>query len=265
MLKPDALTPGLCCHTKPSMPRRSPDQLRPISITPHYLVHPEGSALIECGDTKVICTASVEDRLPPWLHGRGRGWVTAEYDMLPRATSSRKGRDSQRGKLNGRTQEISRLVGRALRGVVSLPALGERMITVDCDVIQADGGTRTAAITGGFVALGLAIEQLRMAGDLKKNPLTGQVAATSVGIVDGVNYLDLDYALDSQAEVDMNVVMNDGGKLLEVQGTAEGAAFGRDQLNAMLDLALGALPTLADLQRRALDQPRADQPTAVKA
>jgi ribonuclease PH len=245
------------------MPRRKANELRPISVTPHYLVHPEGSALIAFGDTKVICTASVEDRVPPWMAGKGRGWVTGEYDMLPRATSSRNQRDAQKGKIAGRTQEISRLIGRALRAVVDLTAFGERVITVDCDVIQADGGTRTAAITGGYVALALALKHLQESNQAKPTALKDHVAAVSVGIVGGEAYLDLDYSLDSRAEVDMNVVMTGGGDLVEVQGTAEGAAFGRDRLDTMLDLALDCLPRLVDVQKRAIETPLSDTPAAV--
>jgi ribonuclease PH len=237
------------------MPRRPPNELRPIVITPHYLAHPEGSALIACGDTKVICTASVEDRVPPWMSGRGRGWVTGEYDMLPRATNTRSQRDSQRGKPSGRSQEISRLVGRALRAVTDTSGFGERTITVDCDVIQADGGTRTAAITGGYVALAIAMNQLIAREQARKTVLADHVAAVSVGIVTGDTFLDLDYNLDSNADVDMNVVMTGGGELIEVQGTAEKGTFGRNQLDSLLDLALGALPTLVDVQRRAIETP----------
>ena len=246
------------------MPRRQPNQLRPIVMTPHYLVHPEGSVLVEVGDTRVLCAASVEERVPPFLTGKGRGWVTAEYDMLPRATSTRSQRDSQRGKISGRTQEISRLIGRALRAVVNLPALGERTITVDCDVIQADGGTRTASITGGFVALALAIKHLTHKKKISTNPLRDQVAAISTGIVDDQIRLDLDYSLDARAAVDMNVVMTGKGALVEVQGTAEGAPFDRGQLNAMLDMAFSALPALLDIQKRAIETPLAEEPTRIR-
>jgi ribonuclease PH len=234
-------------------------------MTPHFLMHPEGSVLVECGDTKVICTASIEDRVPPWMSGKGRGWVTAEYDMLPRATSTRSQRDSQRGKLNGRSQEISRLIGRALRAVVDFTGFGERTITIDCDVIQADGGTRTASVTGGYVALALAMKYLVGKEQARKNALKDHVAAVSLGIVDAQPYLDLDYNLDSRAQVDMNVVMTGGGKLIEVQGTAEQAPFGRDQLSAMLDLAFSALPRLVDLQKRAIDAPLSSAPIVVRA
>jgi ribonuclease PH len=246
------------------MPRRPPDQLRPITITPHYLVHPEGSALIECGETKVICTASIDDRVPPWMVGRGRGWVTAEYDMLPRSTSTRSQRDSQKGKLSGRSQEISRLIGRALRAVTELSGFGERTITVDCDVIQADGGTRTAAISGGYVALALAMRYLIDKEQARRQVLADHVAAVSVGIVEGQPYLDLDYSLDSRADVDMNVVMTGSGRLVEVQGTGEHATFDRAELDTMLDLAFGALPALVDVQKRAIDTPLGESPTAVR-
>ena len=221
--------------------------------------------MVAFGDTKVICTATVDERVPPWLSGKGKGWVTAEYDMLPRSTNSRKDRDARKGKVNGRTQEISRLVGRALRSVVDLAALGERSITIDCDVLQADGGTRTAAITGGYVALALAVKGIAEKREAAKKALTQQVAAISVGIVDGQPTLDLDYSLDVRAEVDMNVVMTGDGRLGEVQGTGESATFSREQLNDMLDLAFGALPSLLDLQRRAIEVPLGPEPTVVTA
>lgn len=243
-----------------SMPRRAQNELRSISVTPHFLTHPEGAVLIACGDTKVICTATVEDRVPPWMAGKGRGWITAEYDMLPRATSSRNQRDSHRGKINGRTQEIGRLIARALRGAADLSALGERTVTIDCDVIQADGGTRTASITGGYVALALALKALEKKGQLKRNPLHTQIAAISVGIIEGQPYLDLDYNMDSNAHVDMNVIMTGDGGLVEVQGTGEGGSFSKAQLDSMLDLALGALPKLIDLQKRAIAAPMSDMP-----
>ena len=198
---------------------RNPDQLRNIKFTRNYTKHAEGSVLVEFGDTKVLCTASVEDRIPRWLKGKGRGWVTAEYGMLPRSTGSRMGREAARGKQGGRTMEIQRLIARSLRAVVNLEALGERNITVDCDVIQADGGTRTASITGGFVALADAMQWLVDTGKLEKNPIIGQVASVSVGIFEGTPVLDLDYDEDSNAETDMNVVMNDAGAYIEIQGT----------------------------------------------
>lgn len=237
------------------MPKRPVDQLRTVTITPHFLAHPEGSALVSFGDTKVICTASVEDRVPPWLIGKGRGWVTAEYDMLPRATNSRNQRDSHKGKINGRTQEIGRLIGRSLRSVVDMSQVGERTITVDCDVIQADGGTRTAAITGGYVALALAIKHLVQKGQAKAGALKAQVAAISVGVIEGTPSLDLDYSMDSRAQVDMNVVMTGTGELIEVQGTGETSSFKRSELNALLDLAFAALPHLVDVQNRAIATP----------
>ena len=226
-------------------------------------MHPEGSVLIELGDTKVICTASIDESVPPWMKGKGAGWVTAEYDMLPRATSSRRPRDSQKGKINGRTQEISRLVGRALRAVVEMSAFGERTITIDCDVIQADGGTRTASITGGYIALALAFAHLERQGKVKQRPLKDHVAAISTGIIDGATMLDLDYALDSRAEVDMNVVMTGNGSLVEVQGTAEGKPFARAQMDELMNLAFGALPHLVELQRRAIATPLSETPVSI--
>lgn len=246
------------------MPKRKASEMRQIAITPHFIIHPEGSALVEFGDTRVICTASVDERVPPWLMGKGRGWVTAEYDMLPRATNTRNQRDSHKGKINGRTQEISRLIGRSLRAVVDLAALGERTITVDCDVIQADGGTRTAAITGGYVALALAVRHLQGINRAKANTLKDHVVAVSVGIIDGVPQLDLDYSMDSRAHVDMNVVMLGNGEFVEVQGTGENASFKRTQLDEMLDLALSALPNLVDLQKRAIATPLSETPVTLR-
>lgn len=216
---------------------RKPDQLRPVSFKTNFTRHAEGSVLAEFGDTQVLCTASVENRVPPWLRGQGRGWVTSEYGMLPRSTHTRSNREATRGRQGGRTLEIQRLIGRSLRAIMDLEALGERTITLDCDVLQADGGTRTASITGAYIALVLAMEYLQKQGDLKKNPLHGQVAAISVGIFKGTPVLDLDYAEDSQAETDMNIVMNEAGRFIEVQGTAEGHAFSRDEFNAMMALA----------------------------
>jgi len=233
---------------------RSPEQLRDIRFTRHYTKHAEGSVLVEFGDTRVLCTATVEDRIPRWLKGQGRGWVTAEYGMLPRSTGSRMGREAARGRQGGRTMEIQRLIARSLRAVVNLEALGERNITVDCDVIQADGGTRTASITGGFVALADAMQWLVDQGKLKKNPIIGQVASVSVGIFEGTPVLDLDYAEDSNAETDMNVVMNDAGAYIEVQGTAEGHAFRQDELDAMLGLAKSGIAELIEHQREVLGQ-----------
>ena len=233
---------------------RNPDQLRNIKFTRNYTKHAEGSVLVEFGDTKVLCTATVEDRVPRWLKGKNQGWVTAEYGMLPRSTGSRMGREAARGKQGGRTMEIQRLIARSLRAVVNLEALGERNITVDCDVIQADGGTRTASITGGYVALADAMQWLVNEGKLEKNPIIGQVASVSVGIYEGTPVLDLDYAEDSNAETDMNVVMNNDGGFIEVQGTAEGHAFRRDELDAMLALAQSGIEQLIEHQRDALAQ-----------
>jgi ribonuclease PH len=229
--------------------KRPADQLRPVTITPNYLMHAEGSVLIESGNTKVICTASVEDRVPPFLRNSGKGWVTAEYGMLPRATSTRTQREASSGKVGGRTQEIQRLIGRSLRSVTNLPALGERTIWVDCDVIQADGGTRTASITGAFVALALALEKIRDRGVLSTIPLIDHVAAISVGIVDGLPLLDLAYEDDSRAEVDMNIVKTGDGRFIEVQGTAEGMPFGNDALNDLLVLADRGIAQLVEKQR----------------
>ncbi len=245
------------------MPRRANNELRKLAMTPHFLTHPEGSVLVEWGDTKVICTASIDDRVPPWMSGKNRGWVTAEYDMLPRATTTRSQRDSQRGKPNGRTQEISRLIGRALRAVVDTSGFGERTITIDCDVIQADGGTRTASITGGYVALALAINHLVAEEQARPTTLKDHVAAVSLGLVDGQTYLDLDYALDSRAQVDMNIVMTGTGQLIEVQGTAEKSPFSRAEMNTLLDLAFSALPQLVALQKLAIAAPRGAVPTAI--
>jgi ribonuclease PH len=229
--------------------KRPPDQLRPTTITPHFIEHAEGSVLIEAGRTRVICTASVEDRVPPFLRNTGKGWVTAEYGMLPRATSTRTQREASAGKIGGRTQEIQRLIGRSMRSVTDLPALGERTIWLDCDVIQADGGTRTASITGAYVALALALESLRKRDILKRIPLSDYVAATSVGIVDGEALLDLAYDDDSRAEVDMNIVKTGDGRFIEIQGTAEALPFGRDALASLLDLADGGIRQLVDKQR----------------
>jgi ribonuclease PH len=229
--------------------KRFPTDLRPTRITPHYLMHAEGSALIEVGRTRVICTASVEDRVPPFLRNTGKGWVTAEYGMLPRATTTRTQREATAGKVGGRTQEIQRLIGRALRSVVRLEAVGERTVWVDCDVIQADGGTRTASITGGFVALVLALQKLRESESLKAMPITDYVAATSVGIIDGTPMLDLAYEEDSRAEVDMNIIKTGNGRFIEVQGTAEGKPFDRDALDGLIDLAGAGITALVALQR----------------
>jgi ribonuclease PH len=229
--------------------KRASDQLREIVITPDYMPHAEGSVLIEAGNTRVICTASVEDRVPPFLRNSGKGWVTAEYGMLPRATTTRTTREASTGKVGGRTQEIQRLIGRSLRSVVNLQALGERTVWIDCDVIHADGGTRTASITGAFVALALALEQLRDRDVIRTVPVADYVAAVSVGIVDGEPLLDLAYEDDSRAEVDMNVVKTGDGRFIEVQGTAEALPFGRQSLNVLLDLADVGIRRLIEKQR----------------
>jgi ribonuclease PH len=232
---------------------RSPGELRPVRIETGYLKYAEGSALVSIGDTRVLCAASVDDRVPPWMRGRGTGWITAEYAMLPRATSERTQRESVKGKLGGRTHEIQRIIGRALRAVVDLSKLGERTIWIDCDVLQADGGTRTTSITGAYVALALALRKSFDPGDAKKWPLRGMIAATSVGIVTGTMVLDLPYVEDSRAEVDMNVAMTDAGGFVELQGTAEGVPFTRTQLDGLLELAAGGIRDLFDHQRAALD------------
>jgi ribonuclease PH len=231
---------------------RAPDELRRVSFTRRFAKHAEGSVLVEFGDTQVLCTASIEETIPPFLRGKGQGWVTAEYGMLPRSTHTRSAREAARGKQSGRTQEIQRLIGRSLRAVADLKALGERTITIDCDVLQADGGTRTASITGGYVALAEACDALVRRRAIAASPLHGQIAAISVGIVGGVPVLDLDYAEDSQAETDMNVVMNNGGAFVEIQGTAEGHAFRRHELDAMLNLAASGIGHLFGLQVQAL-------------
>lgn len=232
--------------------QRAADALRTVRLTRHYTKHAEGSVLIECGDTKVICTASVEESVPSFLKGKGQGWVTAEYGMLPRSTGSRMRREAASGKQSGRTQEIQRLIGRSLRAVVDLQKLGERQILIDCDVIQADGGTRTASITGAFVALADAIAGLMAAGKLAESPLRDHVAAISVGVVAGQPVLDLDYIEDSGCETDMNVVMTGDGRFIEVQGTAEGAPFSRDEMNALMALAEKGIGELVALQKQAL-------------
>src|ERR671912_640538 len=228
---------------------RSPAELRPTPITPGFLSHAEGSVLIEVGRTRVICTASIEDRVPPFLRNTGKGWVTAEYGMLPRATHTRTTREAATGKVGGRTQEIQRLIGRSLRSVARLDQVGERTIWVDCDVIQADGGTRTAAITGGFVALVLALQRMREGGQIKSIPVQDYVAATSVGIIGGVPMLDLAYEEDSRADVDMNIVQTGDGRFIELQGTAEADPFGRDALDALFALADTGIRQLVALQR----------------
>jgi ribonuclease PH len=234
---------------------RAAGELRQVSFARRHAKHAEGVVLVEFGDTQVLCTASVEEGVPGFLRGKGQGWITAEYGMLPRATHTRNAREAARGKQTGRTQEIQRLIGRSLRAVADLKALGERTVTLDCDVLQADGGTRTASITGAYVALVQACERLVRRGSIAASPLHGQVAAVSVGIVAGVPVLDLDYAEDSQAETDMNVVMNNGGAFIEIQGTAEGHAFRRHELDAMLELASCGTAQLFALQAEALKSP----------
>ena len=233
---------------------RAADQLRPVRITRRYTMHAEGSVLIEFGNTKVLCTASVEEKVPPHKRGSGEGWVTAEYGMLPRATHTRNDREAAKGKQSGRTQEIQRLIGRSLRAVFDLKALGERTISLDCDVIQADGGTRTAAITGAFVAAQDAVSTLLATGKLQQSPIKGAVAAVSVGIVDGVPLLDLAYTEDSACDTDMNVVMTGEGHFIEVQGTAEGATFTRTEMNQLLELAEKGIRELVSMQSQVLGQ-----------
>jgi len=233
--------------------QRAPDELRPVRITRNYTKHAEGSVLVEFGDTRVLCNATIEDRIPQFLKGKGEGWVTAEYGMLPRSTSSRMNREAARGRQGGRTMEIQRLIGRSLRAVMDMKVLGERSITVDCDVIQADGGTRTASITGGYVALVDAVTTLLDKKSLNRTPITGQVASVSVGIYQGTPVLDLDYPEDCSAETDMNVVMNGAGDFIEVQGTAEGHPFSQGELEAMLTLARRGIGQLLAEQRRVLE------------
>ena len=232
--------------------QRQPDQLRTVRITRNFTRHAEGSVLIEMGDTRVLCTASVEENLPPFLRGKGQGWVTAEYGMLPRATHTRSAREAAKGKQTGRTQEIQRLIGRSLRAVTDLKALGERQITLDCDVLQADGGTRCASITGAWIALYEACEKLVKAGKLPANPVRDHVAAVSVGIFAGSAVLDLDYPEDSGCDTDMNVVMTGRGGIVEVQGTAEGEPFSREQMNVLMDLATAGIRQLVAAQESAL-------------
>jgi len=232
---------------------RKADELRPIRFERCYTRHAEGSVLVAFGDTRVLCTASVEERVPQFLRGKGEGWITAEYGMLPRATHTRVPREAAQGRQGGRTLEIQRLIGRALRAVVDRRALGERTVTLDCDVLQADGGTRTAAITGAYVALVDAMRELNRRGLVAQDPVHGAVAAVSVGILRGVPVLDLDYPEDSGCDTDMNVVMNDGGGFIEVQGTAEGHAFRREELDTLLDLARSGIARLIELQRAALE------------
>ncbi len=233
---------------------RAPDQLRPVQFTRHFTKHAEGSVLASFGDTRVLCTASVENRQPRWMQDTPGGWITAEYGMLPRSTHERMGREAARGKQGGRTLEIQRLIGRALRAAVDLEKLGPRTITLDCDVIQADGGTRTTAISGAFVALRDAIDQMLANGTLSEDPMLHHIASVSVGIYQGVPVLDLDYAEDSKAETDMNVVMDETGRFIEIQGTAEGAPFDRQQMQAMLDLADEGIRQIIAVQRAALEE-----------
>ncbi|MEL0635197.1 MULTISPECIES: ribonuclease PH [Marinomonas] len=231
---------------------READQLRPLKITRNFTKHAEGSVLIECGDTKVICTATVVNGVPRFLKGKGQGWITAEYGMLPRSTHSRVDREAARGKQNGRTVEIQRLIGRSLRAAVDLKKLGDNTITIDCDVIQADGGTRTASISGGFVALADAMQVLLNKKRIKENPIVSQIAAISVGVYKGVPVLDLDYPEDSNAETDMNVIMNDKGGFIEIQGTAEGEAFSDEHMVGMLAVARKGIAEIIELQKKAL-------------
>jgi ribonuclease PH len=249
-----SLAAGLSDGTGAARPSgRGPGQMRPVRLTRRFTRHAEGSVLVEFGDTRVLCTASVEARVPSFLKGSGQGWLTAEYGMLPRATHTRSDREAARGKQSGRTQEIQRLIGRSLRSVVDLAALGERTIQVDCDVLQADGGTRTAAITGACVAVGDALAWMSAQGMLERSPMREMVAAVSVGIWRGVPVLDLDYAEDSACDTDMNVVMTGAGGIVEVQGTAEGAPFSRAEVDRMLDLASHGIASLVAEQRRALE------------
>ena len=233
---------------------RSADEMRPLSFETDFTRHAEGSVLASFGDTRVLCTASIEPGVPRWLRGKGGGWVTGEYGMLPRSTHSRSGREAARGKQGGRTQEIQRLIGRSLRAGIDLVALGERTVTLDCDVLQADGGTRTAAISGAFVALRIAIDRMCRKHNLRRHPMHGHIAAVSVGIFGGCPVLDLDYAEDSEAETDMNVVMNDAGRFIEIQGTAEGHAFSREEFDALLELATAGVNRIIAAQRIAIDE-----------
>jgi len=231
---------------------RQANEIRRVTFTPDFTRHAEGSVLAEFGDTRVLCTASVEERVPPWMRGQNKGWVTGEYGMLPRSTHTRSAREAARGRQSGRTQEIARLIGRSLRAVTNLEALGERMVTIDCDVIQADGGTRTAAISGGYVALALAMQRLAKSRSVRRYPLHGRVAAVSVGIYRGTPVLDLDYDEDSEAETDMNIVMNEAGRFIEIQGTAEGHAFSEEEFAAMIGLAKTGIEHIIDAQDAAL-------------
>ncbi len=233
---------------------RRPDEIRPVSFTRHFTTHAEGSVLVCFGNTKVLCTASVEDKTPPFLRNTGKGWITAEYGMLPRSTGTRTAREAAKGKQSGRTMEIQRLIGRALRAAIDLEALGERQIILDCDVIQADGGTRTAAISGAYVALHDAVQVMMKKGMLSENPMHGRVASVSVGIFNGTAVLDLDYAEDSNCETDMNVVMNEAGGIIEIQGTAEGHPFRREELDVLLNLAAHGIQHVIRAQENALHE-----------
>ncbi|WP_297597425.1 ribonuclease PH [uncultured Cetobacterium sp.] len=233
---------------------RKTDEKREVKITRNYTIYAEGCVLIEVGHTRVICTATVVDKVPPFLRNQGKGWITAEYSMLPRATGERNQREAAKGKLGGRTMEIQRLIGRALRACIDLEKLGERTVTIDCDVIQADGGTRTTAITGGFIALEMAMRRLVEKGVLTENPITSNIAAISVGVVKGTPVLDLMYTEDSEAEVDMNVIMNDKGEFVEIQGTGEEATFTRKELNSLLDLAEKGVYELIEIQRKEIEE-----------
>ena len=233
---------------------REVDNIRKVNVIRNYTIHAEGSVLISFGNTKVICTASVSDKVPPFLRNQGKGWITAEYSMLPRATGERTQRESAKGKLSGRTMEIQRLIGRSLRSCIDLEKLGERTITIDCDVIQADGGTRTASITGGYIALAMAVERMVRDGVLSENPIKSKVAAVSVGIVSGIPMTDLKYSEDSAAEVDMNVIRNDKGEFIEVQGTGEEATYTRAELNELLDMAEAAINQLLEIQAKTLHE-----------
>ncbi|MBC2851995.1 ribonuclease PH [Cetobacterium sp. 8H] len=233
---------------------RKTDEKREVKITRNYTIYAEGCVLIEVGHTRVICTATVVDKVPPFLKNQGKGWITAEYSMLPRATGERNQREAAKGKLGGRTMEIQRLIGRALRACIDLEKLGERTVTIDCDVIQADGGTRTTSITGGFIALEMAMRRLMEKGVLAENPIVSNIAAISVGVVKGTPVLDLMYTEDSEAEVDMNVIMNDKGEFVEIQGTGEEATFTRKELNNLLDLAEKGIYELIDIQRKEIEE-----------
>jgi len=232
--------------------KRTPEQIRELNFQRQFTKHAAGSVLVSCGDTRVLCTASIEDRVPPFLRGQGKGWVTAEYSMLPGSTHTRSSREAARGKQSGRTQEIQRLIGRSLRAIIDLEALGERTITLDCDVLQADGGTRCASISGAYVAIHDAIEKLLTDKVISHSPLHGQIAAISVGIYQGTPVCDLDYAEDSNAETDMNVIMNANGGFIEIQGTAEGQAFKREEMDALLNLAIGGIEQIQQAQRDVL-------------